>query len=66
VRLAESAVEWKHRDVNPALGHWCESYITIRGAWVEPITHDRLRQMNARLAEIQRERKRAAQPGAAS
>src|SRR5262245_34816087 len=33
IRLAESAVDWKHRDVRPAIGHWCEGYITIRGAW---------------------------------
>jgi hypothetical protein len=57
VRLAESAAEWKHRAVRPALGQWCEGYITIRGAWCEPITPEIVRHMNHRLMEIQRERK---------
>jgi hypothetical protein len=56
VRLAESAVDWKHRDVKPALGHWCESYITIRGSWCEPITPEVMKNLNRRLIEVQRER----------
>ena len=59
VRLAESASEWKHRDVRPAIGLWCEGYITIRGSWCEPITPEIMRRLNHRLAEIQRERKAA-------
>lgn len=59
VRLAESALEWKHRDVNPRIAHWCEGYITLRGAWCEPIQPEGLRKLNARLAEIHRERKAA-------
>ena len=61
VRLAESAPDWKHRDVKPAFGHWCEGYITIRGAWCEPIHRDLMQRLNRRLAEIQRERKAAQQ-----
>jgi hypothetical protein len=61
IRLAESAAEWKHRDVRPAIGHWCEGYITIRGSWCEPITPKLMRQLNHRLAEIHRERKAAQQ-----
>lgn len=57
VRLAESAVDWKHRDVRPALGHWCEGYITIRGSWCEPITPDVMKNLNRRLAEVHRERR---------
>jgi hypothetical protein len=56
VRLAESAVEWKHRDVRPAFGQWCEGYITIRGSWCEPITPGVMRRLNGRLAEVKRER----------
>jgi hypothetical protein len=52
IRLAESASEWKHRDVKPAFGHWCGGYITIRGSWCEPITHEVMRRMNRRLAEV--------------
>jgi hypothetical protein len=56
VRLAESAPEWKHRDVNPRIAQWCEGYITLRGAWCEPIQPEGLRQLNHRLAEIHRQR----------
>lgn len=61
VRLAESAAEWKHRDVRPAFGLWCEGYITIRGSWCERITPDLMRRLNHRLVEIQRERKASRQ-----
>lgn len=61
IRLAESATEWKHRDMKPAIGLWCEGYITIRGSWCEPITPEIMRQLNHRLIEIQRERKAARQ-----
>ena len=67
IRLAESATEWKHREMKAAIGMWCEGYITIRGSWCEPITPEVLRQLNHRLVEIQRERKAARQAeGAAS
>ena len=56
IRLAESATEWKHKSVRPAFGHWCDGYITIRGAWCEPITLDLMRKLNHRLAEIHRQR----------
>ncbi|HZN33274.1 MAG TPA: hypothetical protein VFB80_05620 [Pirellulaceae bacterium] len=59
VRLAESAVEWKHRDVKPAFGHWCEGYITLRGSWCEPITPAIMARLNRRLAELHHERKAA-------
>jgi len=57
VRLAESATEWKHRDMPPAIGHWCESYITLRGSWCEPITPELMQHMNQRLIEVHRERR---------
>lgn len=55
IRLAESAVDWKHRDVRQAIGQWCEGYITIRGSWCEPITPGVMRRLNSRLAEVKRE-----------
>lgn len=61
VRLAESAPEWKHRDVNPRFAHWCEGYITLSGAWCEPIGETALRHLNKRLVEVQRERKQQTQ-----
>lgn len=54
VRLAESATEWKHRDVPERWGHWCEGYITINGAWCEPISNDRLAELNRFLIAAQR------------
>jgi hypothetical protein len=68
IRLAEAASEWKHGEIHPAIGHWCDGYITIRGAWCEPIEREVFQRLNHRLAEIHRERKteRAAQAAAAS
>jgi len=54
VRLAESAEHWKHVEVRPSLGLWCDGYITIRGTWCEPINAERLRQLNHRLVETHR------------
>lgn len=61
IRLAESAGEWKHREVRPALGHWCEGYITLRGSWCEPLTREVLQRLNHRLMEVQRQRRAAMQ-----
>ncbi len=55
VRLAESAEDWKHIEVKPTLGHWCDGYITIRGTWCEPINPDRMKQLNHRLVETHRQ-----------
>lgn len=60
VRLAEAAAEWKHRDVKPAIGHWCEGYITLRGSWCERITPAVMQRLNRRLAEVHRQRKESA------
>jgi hypothetical protein len=57
VRLAEAANEWKHRDMRPAFGQWCEGYITIRGAWCEPIDRELMQRLNRRLTEVRRQRK---------
>jgi hypothetical protein len=57
VRLAERAKDWHHRDVKPAIAHWCEGYITLRGAWCEPISGEALKALNHRLATAHREQK---------
>jgi hypothetical protein len=59
VRLAESATEWKHREMRPAIGLWCEGYITLRGSWCEPIDRNLMQRLNSRLAKAQRELKAA-------
>lgn len=58
VRLAEAASEWKHRDVDPRLGMWCESYVTLNGAWCEQISEQQMGQLNQRLIAAHREQKR--------
>lgn len=50
-RLSQKAPEWAKMDVKPALGHWCEGYVTIRGAWCEPLNNDVIRRLNRRLRE---------------
>ena len=54
VRLAESSHSWKEVDVQAHLGKWSDGYITIRGAWCEPIDATLVKQLNHRLAEIHR------------
>jgi hypothetical protein len=63
-RLAEKAVDWKHRDVDPRLGQWCDGYIIIRGTWAEPITPELLRELNARLVAAHRSLRQAQAQGA--
>ena len=58
VRLAESAEQWKHVEVTPSLGLWCDGYITIRGTWCEPINADRMKHLNHRLVETHREQRK--------
>ena len=55
VRLAESAEDWKHVTVKPALGHWCDGYITVRGTWCEPLTSELVQGLNDRLVRAQRQ-----------
>ena len=54
IRLAESAAQYKERAVKPALGRWADGYITIHGAWCEPLTLDLAQRINSKLREAQR------------
>ena len=54
-RLSRRAEEWSHVDVNPALGRWCDGYVTIRGMWCEPLTIELVNRLNRRLHEVKRE-----------
>ncbi len=54
VRLAERATEWQQVEVKPAFGQWCGGYITIHGAWCEPISGATLTSLNARLTAAKR------------
>lgn len=51
-RLSEKAPEWSRVEVKPALGQWCEGYVTIRGTWCEPLTVEVIRRLNRRLREL--------------
>jgi hypothetical protein len=51
-RLSQKAPQWMHVPVKPALGRWCEGYVTIRGTWCEPLTGELVRRLNARLREL--------------
>lgn len=57
VRLAEAAREYHARPARRALGRWGEGYITIRGAWCEPIGPELLRRLNERLVATHRARR---------
>jgi hypothetical protein len=51
IRLSDRAEEWSQVDVKPALGKWCDGYITIRGTWCEPLSVDLVNRLNAQLDE---------------
>ncbi|MCH2114849.1 MAG: hypothetical protein MK171_08070 [Pirellulales bacterium] len=54
-RLSQRDPQWQHREIKAALGKWAEGYITIRGAWCEPLTTELLRGLNHRLREVSQE-----------
>ncbi len=49
VKLADKAEEWSHVAVDPRLASWCDSYITIRGTWTEPLNVGLVQRLNERL-----------------
>ena len=51
-RLSQRHTEWAQQEVKPALGSWCDGYVTIRGAWCEPLNGELIRKLNRRLKEI--------------
>ncbi|MEM9351969.1 MAG: hypothetical protein AAGA92_03070 [Planctomycetota bacterium] len=53
-RLSRKAPEWESQAVKPALGRWCDGYVTIRGAWCEPLSGATVGRLNRRLAELSR------------
>jgi hypothetical protein len=54
IRIADHATEWRHQEVKPQLGSWCEGYVTIRGTWCEPLSIPLVNRLNERLANITR------------
>jgi hypothetical protein len=49
LRLDEKATDWHEVEVKPALGRWSDGYITIHGAWCEPLKIDVVQRLNERL-----------------
>jgi len=54
IRLAEAATDYRQRAVKPALGRWEDGYITINGAWCEPLTLELARRLNDQLRAAHR------------
>lgn len=57
IRIAEKAADFQQRTVKPALGRWEEGYITIYGAWCEPLDVGLVNGLNAKLAEAKERNK---------
>jgi hypothetical protein len=51
-RISQRDPSYAKREVKPALGSWCESYVTIRGLWCEPLNGEVVRRLNRRLREV--------------
>jgi hypothetical protein len=51
-RLSQRNTEWARQEVKPALGNWCDGYVTIRGAWCERLGAELVRKLNRRLKEV--------------
>lgn len=60
IRIAQRASEWSQREVEPALGSWCDGFITIRGTWCEPLTTELVQTLNTRLSDVSRQSSRKA------
>jgi hypothetical protein len=60
IRLADRATDFAQRDVKPALGSWCNHYVTIRGTWCEPLSLAVVNRLNSQLADAQAALKRQA------
>ncbi|MBX3424569.1 MAG: hypothetical protein KF688_02715 [Pirellulales bacterium] len=65
-RISQKFPEWEHVLVKPALGRWCEHYVTISGPWCEQLDGELIRRLNRRLREIHDAARQAAPAGAAS
>jgi hypothetical protein len=51
-RISQKAPHWAQVVVKPALGAWCDGYVTVRGAWCETLTAEVIRKLNRRLREV--------------
>ncbi|MBX9789243.1 MAG: hypothetical protein K2Y37_10040 [Pirellulales bacterium] len=54
VRISPKVEALRQQSTDPRLGSWCDSHITLRGTWCEPLTVSRVNDLNARLAAAQK------------
>ncbi|HEY2827649.1 MAG TPA: hypothetical protein VGJ04_08625, partial [Pirellulales bacterium] len=47
MRIADKATDYREREVKPTLGSWDDGYVTIHGAWCEPLTLEVVQRLNA-------------------
>ncbi|MEX0867242.1 MAG: hypothetical protein WD030_07780 [Pirellulales bacterium] len=66
VRLSQSARQWHGQPVAARLGEWFGGYIIIRGIWCEPITKDKVEDLNRHLIVAQRQLRDAAESSSQS
>ena len=48
-RISQKYPEWEHVPVKPALGRWCEHYVTISGPWCERLDGELIERLNYQL-----------------
>lgn len=51
-RLSQRHTEWAEQRVKAAIAKWCGGYVTLRGAWCEPLDNEVVRRLNRRLKEV--------------
>lgn len=51
-RLSQRHTEWAEQRVTSAIAEWCGGYVTLRGAWCEPLDNEVVRRLNRRLKEV--------------
>ena len=54
VRLAERHREWHERKIRASFGRWQDGYISLNGAWCEPISAELVKSLNHKLVETKR------------
>ncbi len=55
MRLAEKETEWVARPAAPQLARWGDGYITLYGAWCEPLSIPRVQLLNQRMHDIKQQ-----------
>lgn len=51
-RISQRDPRFAECEVKPALGAWCDHYVTMRGTWCEPLHGELIRRINHRLREV--------------